>query len=57
MKLEMTAETGDTVVLISEKHIELEQHGNNVSLCHEEIKTLTTLLERYKSALKEAHGG
>ena len=57
MKLEMTAELSGIDVTLTQDFVQFSVCGDYVSLTHDDIKTLTTLLERYKSALKEAHGG
>ena len=53
----MTANLDEVEVLFKSEVVELKVGTDYISLTHDDIKTLTTLLERYKSALKEAHGG
>jgi hypothetical protein len=58
MKLEMTATIGDTItVTFDNDKVTLNEGQDFVTLHHDDISALCVLLTRYKSALKEAHGG
>jgi hypothetical protein len=57
MKLEMTDTCGDLTITISENEINMARNGSHFDLYFEEIDMLRVMIECYKSALKEAHGG
>jgi hypothetical protein len=58
MKLEMTGTIGNTItVTFEDDKITLNDGESFITMQHDDIPPFLVFLARYKSALKEAHGG